>query len=487
MYTIKGGWVGQTFALATSNDSGGRKSRIRRSKEERKTMVESFINKYQKSNNGNFPSLNLTHKEVGGSFYTVREIVREIIQENRVLGPAKLFSEEDNSGFPEQHPVGSISFDPKNGLPLSDKAQAVTHTASDHDQITSGEHIFNFSPQFHGPEPVVLDNKQIVNRPSDADEKDGGSDELSMRHFTPIHHQDSCTDNVSYFTEHFPQSNSQKCVDDQIVNGSETFEKDQECDKSTIKDTMPIHQDTTCETSVLSSGMFPQPESQRLSDEQIFDKSSQINQQTKVVTHTEAVAKEILDREKDIVKELETSEAVIAHKKPEVLVETFPLRAVSKTIHDMAGEDRKLSDVTGTLEEKATLHEGMMFTKSSSTLTNGKFEEKLPSLVSSDISTTIEATTLDGSIVRDVEAKDLLPDGTKACDSPQQSILKEPTAVGRKPYVQDNGSFQKESNPILDRINLETWEGTSKKSPDPNPLLTLLKGFISAFMKFWTE
>lgn len=487
MYTIKGGWVGQTFALATSNDSGGRKSRIRRSKEERKTMVESFINKYQKSNNGNFPSLNLTHKEVGGSFYTVREIVREIIQENRVLGPAKLFSEEDNSGFPEQHPVGSISFDPKNGLPLSDKAQAVTHTASDHDQITSGEHIFNFSPQFHGPEPVVLDNKRIVNRPSDADEKDGGSGELSMRHFTPIHHQDSCTDNVSYFTEHFPQSNSQKCVDDQIVNGSETFEKDQECDKSTIKDTMPIHQDTTCETSVLSSGMFPQPESQRLSDEQIFDKSSQINQQTKVVTHTEAVAKEILDREKDIVKELETSEAVIAHKKPEVLVETFPLRAVSKTIHDMAGEDRKLSDVTGTLEEKATHHEGMMFTKSSSTLTNGKFEEKLPSLVSSDISTTIEATTLDGSIVRDVEAKDLLPDGTKACDSPQQSILKEPTAVGRKPYVQDNGSFQKESNPILDRINLETWEGTSKKSPDPNPLLTLLKGFISAFMKFWTE
>lgn len=45
MQTLKGGWAGQTFALAKCNesDSGGRKSRIRRSKEERKAMAESFI------------------------------------------------------------------------------------------------------------------------------------------------------------------------------------------------------------------------------------------------------------------------------------------------------------------------------------------------------------------------------------------------------------------------------------------------------------
>ena len=45
MHAIKGGWVGQTFALAAYSDSGGRKARIRRSKEERKAMVESFIKK----------------------------------------------------------------------------------------------------------------------------------------------------------------------------------------------------------------------------------------------------------------------------------------------------------------------------------------------------------------------------------------------------------------------------------------------------------
>lgn len=46
MHATKGGWLSrQTYALAKSNESGGRKSRIRRSKEERKEMVESFIKK----------------------------------------------------------------------------------------------------------------------------------------------------------------------------------------------------------------------------------------------------------------------------------------------------------------------------------------------------------------------------------------------------------------------------------------------------------
>ncbi|WOL03770.1 hypothetical protein Cni_G12490 [Canna indica] len=79
--------VQQRFALIRCCDSNDKKSRRRKTREERRTMVESFINKYRISNSGKFPSLNLTHKEVGGSFYIVREIVRDIIQENRVLGP----------------------------------------------------------------------------------------------------------------------------------------------------------------------------------------------------------------------------------------------------------------------------------------------------------------------------------------------------------------------------------------------------------------
>lgn len=43
MQAVKVSWVNQTFALAKSNDSRGKKSRNRKSKEERKTMVETFI------------------------------------------------------------------------------------------------------------------------------------------------------------------------------------------------------------------------------------------------------------------------------------------------------------------------------------------------------------------------------------------------------------------------------------------------------------
>ncbi|CAM0949912.1 unnamed protein product [Alopecurus aequalis] len=85
--------------VQTQAQAQERKPRVRKTKEERREMVESFVNTYRVSNNGKFPSVNLTHKEVGGSYYIVREIVRDIIQENRVLGPggfnAKTLSFED--------------------------------------------------------------------------------------------------------------------------------------------------------------------------------------------------------------------------------------------------------------------------------------------------------------------------------------------------------------------------------------------------------
>ncbi|KAJ6720187.1 GLYCOSYL TRANSFERASE FAMILY 1 PROTEIN [Salix viminalis] len=160
MHAIKGGWVGQTFALAKSNDSGGKKSRIRRSKEERKGMVESFIKKYQSLNNGNFPSLNLTHKEVGGSFYTVREIVREIIQENRVLGPGKLPLEEQyNDLFVEQYPLGTISTEPLISLSISPNGRP----EPDHHE-SSSEALDLISEQHAEPEQQGFDNGKIINR-----------------------------------------------------------------------------------------------------------------------------------------------------------------------------------------------------------------------------------------------------------------------------------------------------------------------------------
>ncbi|CAN1747613.1 hypothetical protein LINPERHAP1_LOCUS3141 [Linum perenne] len=148
MLAIKGSWVGRTYAISKSNESGGRKARIRRSKEERKGMTELFIKKYQSSHNGNFPSLTLTQKEVGGTFYTVREIVREIIQENRVLGPAKLLPEDqDSHEWQEQYPLGTIATEPQSSSTLmpdggnvisSDECQSLREESSS----TSHDHAF---------------------------------------------------------------------------------------------------------------------------------------------------------------------------------------------------------------------------------------------------------------------------------------------------------------------------------------------------------
>ncbi|XP_065872607.1 uncharacterized protein [Euphorbia lathyris] len=139
MHAVKGGWAGQTFALAKRNESGGRKPR-RLSKEKRKEMVESFIKKYQGLNNGNFPSLNLTHKEVGGSFYTIREIVRDVIQENRVLGPAKSLPEEqDTDQSFKQFPLGTLSVEPETSLSMSEDGSSI---GSYHHEETNEETFF---------------------------------------------------------------------------------------------------------------------------------------------------------------------------------------------------------------------------------------------------------------------------------------------------------------------------------------------------------
>lgn len=43
---MKTSYAGQIFALAKPHDSGGKRTRNRIPKEERKTLVESFIKKY---------------------------------------------------------------------------------------------------------------------------------------------------------------------------------------------------------------------------------------------------------------------------------------------------------------------------------------------------------------------------------------------------------------------------------------------------------
>ncbi|KAA8539218.1 hypothetical protein F0562_025910 [Nyssa sinensis] len=432
MHAIKGAWVGQTFALAKFNDSGGRKSRIRRSKEERKEMVVSFIKKYQKSNNGNFPSLNLTHKEVGGSFYTVREIVREIIQENRVLGPAKFTPEEQNTNMLlEQYPLGSISIEPQTHVSSSNEKDIMTHILPNHRQGTSEELELNFSGLSPGSEIQRIGNGQIINGISRA-----------------------------------------------VEEGEEY-------------------------------------------DETIF---------------IESQALESPEVEKNVADELEASKAKITHIATDVIVETFPLRSVSRVTYDSDGKSIEMRELSGTLEEKETekmeLEAGNSVVGRTTIVENslssldekakadlahpllerncGYMDDKAmknlgdPSLESSNGSTTREGTVLnDGT---DLEVKDALsasvkpnnvPNGihsknlnnTNTSSSCEQSISDEAVVIKNKSDVQHGAGPVKGNSSTLERTSLESWKVTSEKSAgqETNPLLALLKAFMVAFVKFWSE
>ncbi|KAE8676914.1 DNA binding, putative isoform 2 [Hibiscus syriacus] len=431
MHAIKGGWVGQTFALAKCNEPGGKKSRVRRSKEERKAMVESFIKKYQESNSGNFPSLNLTHKEVGGSFYTVREIVREIIQENRVLGPAKLTEGEQSTDlFLQQNPLGSISTAPATLLSI---------------------------------------------------QPNGGS-------FVPSHREDARDESVFSVTDELSMGSEYKIDSEQIIN----------------EDLV----DVTCGT----------------------DKVAMVEVQ--VIEPLESDKSE---------KEMEASTTEVTQITADVVVETFPLRPVAKptgTIDGMCSDVGKLNENLDqtengkvnvnqengsfklygmnssevsvlTDENEAENNEDVLLEKNSD-LADKKVVKFIsdPLLESWDCSTggTAIDDTLNGAAL-EVSCDDIL---TSETNEQSQAIVGEaiyvPNGIHPKAHVTckpmlegdvtaegnvevQNANSKKGCNKTLDRINLESWEGTSKGAAESetNPLLAIFKSLVAAFVKFWSE
>ncbi|KAL6552777.1 hypothetical protein OROHE_008141 [Orobanche hederae] len=402
-----------------TTQEGGRRGLDGRKKKGSQWLNLSLRN-YQISNGGNFPSLNLTHKVVGGSFYTVREIVREIIQENRVLAPPKVPSEEySDPEFLEQH---LMWMEPEFFLSGSDEV----HTAARivvplNDQIPSEENISSSKEQ--------SDNEQIEGVIKVA-EKDEGCDRTSIIRQAPNHYQ---------------INNNEK-----TVNG---IEENPHFDK-------PVITNIDCQEN---------NDSDLLSSLRLTNEHCNKNDQTVIKNkefggriRTKSTVTKILDKEEKYgAQYLEASRIAKSRRISDVVVETFPLRPVPRTIHGVNGESDNLQEeADGALEA----------IQSSSGAVNdmGKEKEKL----------TGEKTVPDISDIKDLESEDTLPVGIEASSS----------TVGRKANSQDTISSPKENSPTLDRINLEIWEGTSKKSTrhDSNPLLAFVKSFISSFAKLWT-
>lgn len=503
MYAIKDGWARQSFAIAPSSDLVVRKSRIRRSKEERKSLAESFIKTYQKSNNGSFPSLNITHKEVGGSFYTVREIVREIIQENRVLTSPKMNLEEhyhyqflDNGFMATEHQKDFL---------VSDRTHLVMNKSPYQYEIKSEENVSSSSIQSCGPKSLDL---KIINRLSKMRNKEEGYD--SDNHLLFDHHQGANTEETSNLGEQLPPPDSHEFETEILVSGGEVLEENPVSDKTIVTKAVHIHDQDKREVNVLAPVQnFDGAETERFNEEQYFKKNNQTVEKTKEFGQqicTESVVMETLGRKKAGAEDIEVLCAMTSHANSDVMVESFPLRSpLSGRIHDIgADSDTFLEEinVAGILKEKTRQHDKLTFIGCPSGV-NESDENKLPDsslelgdelrdekmvrnlqdpyVECSRLSTPFESTDLDVPDIKDLEYK--------VTSAKKHVVSEESLAMERNCSDCVTSSVSEGSRPLLQRISLETWKREPKKSSvlKSRSLLESVKSYMVAFVKFWSE
>ncbi|KAK3222089.1 hypothetical protein Dsin_009114 [Dipteronia sinensis] len=538
MHTLKGGWAVQTFALAKNNESEGRKSRIRRSKEERKAMVESFIKKYQSSNNGNFPSLNLTHKEVGGSFYTVREIVREVIQENRVLGPAKFSPEELNYLQDEQGPLGSIAIEPSTPLYITSNE---SHFVPNHHQATSEESVSISDGLCSENEIQRFENVQIIKgcqyqvdvRIEESD-KQKSEDLKTSDQLEAEKNSAACTAIVipiaeDIVVETFPLTPVPDIVDgldtsSVVRNLNETFEEN-ETEKVKLEQgngSAPLGQIT----SSANSNLVIERKAEILTTV-VFDKNSDLVD--------EKVAKNFADPQLKSSYDFTTEGSTLSDTRIDTDVDGLDTSSVVRNLNEtfeenvtervkleqgndsaLIGEINSSANSNLVIEKKREILTAVVFDKNSD-LVDEEAEENFadPQLKSSNNFTTEGGTVSDTHVDTDVEIEVLhnnvlIPeiyeqsqrvDGSKAINAPngkspngnyasrEQVRTPETIVFENEANVQGEVNSHKGSNPTLDRINLASWEGASRKSAETktNPILVVFKSFVTAVIKFWSE
>nr|GMD32185.1 GPI-anchored adhesin-like protein precursor [Ipomoea batatas] len=486
MHIIKGAWSMPTIALATCKDSGGKKTRIRRSKEERKSMVETFIKTYQKSNDGSFPSLRLTHKEVGGSFYTVREIVREIIQENRVLGPVKLNSEEQTDQISlEQHPLGSLCTESHISLSSTGEIHVITDAAPNRYQEND---VLDSNSHFHGADNSLDNGKTVSSGRSKGNE---GCEEPATADF--VHdYNGNIQEQLLHSNQEFPVSYDQK-----FHNGcTNTFDKDESSSKSGTVNNSSLHQQDATENQVHYLGVNITEACNQSLDEQIIDGSSpraEKDQACGESVYIESLITQIPDKKVDGIEKLEESKVGITQKTSDVVVEKFSPQAMSTTIDH---RDGKLSETGDASHRTGREHDGGNFSENCSGLMSeqvdvAKRETLLESGESSlQISTSSNEMASDTEFKADDSSAIIKTSNGSSTNSSQTTLVPEESrAINNTPSVQRNSIHQKGPNPPVSRPNLETRKSatvTPNKS-EPNPLLALFKAFVTAFVKFWTE
>ncbi|XP_047967394.1 uncharacterized protein LOC125211578 isoform X1 [Salvia hispanica] len=121
-------------ASAVTSALEDRKPRKRPSKDERRTMVETYVNEYRITNDGKFPTVSHTIKEVGGGYYTVRQIIQEMLYNSKQSSTDAKYVSIGKSSTKETE----IASNSKNEIDLTD-IRNVRSTTNNHDMICNSE------------------------------------------------------------------------------------------------------------------------------------------------------------------------------------------------------------------------------------------------------------------------------------------------------------------------------------------------------------
>ncbi|KAL0432502.1 UNVERIFIED_CONTAM: hypothetical protein Slati_2584500 [Sesamum latifolium] len=130
-------WCGRSYAAASASSSTVecKKARRRVPKDERKIMLENYVNKYREMNAGKFPTASDAVKDVGGSYYVVRQILQEL-QYNSKVSPVDTKDASLGKSFvsKDETPTKSVEVSQTRGLgevsPISKTATAKSSSKS---------------------------------------------------------------------------------------------------------------------------------------------------------------------------------------------------------------------------------------------------------------------------------------------------------------------------------------------------------------------
>ncbi|KAI9088291.1 hypothetical protein K1719_030012 [Acacia pycnantha] len=387
-----------------------------------------FIRNYQESNNGSFPSLNLTHKEVGGSFYTVREIVRDIIQENRVLGPAKFtLVEHPSDQVLDQDLLGSIAIDPNTYFTASPNENHHVHSNL---QDTSDKMLYGQHTRVEGE---LSGNGNALN----------GS-QVDVRN--------------KEFNEAYEKGN--------VINGSQVDETNQELVEAFSKGNL-IHNSQVDETNKESvEASTP--------DFQVIESLATPEDVTKNLampkTNLSPVTANVIVETFPL--RSVTSSAIVIESSGEFRGITNSPENETKNLGLHIG--KKGSELESVeLMKNSNLYDGKSVDDLGNTSASGK-EEDGKHVGHISVKSTIQAAleehvAQDNEICADLHVK-----------APDQSNILTAEVIEQSQTISGAKWQLPEINPTLERINLESWDGKPKNSTkqEINPILAVFRAFV---------